>query len=66
MRRIISKVIRSWTAWRDYRRLSRVLPAVVERRNRLQTLRKQHRPVKPIIEQNYNDIHAALGYRRVQ
>lgn len=60
MDRLMLIAIQSWNSWRARRRLARALPAVAERKQKLATLRRQHKPTKPIIAENYHDIHAAL------
>ena len=64
MNRLILIAIYTWNSWRAKRRLTRAMPAVAERKQKIATLRRQHKPTKPIIAENYQDIHEALGVRR--
>ncbi|WP_426126257.1 hypothetical protein [Pararhizobium sp. PWRC1-1] len=64
MNRLMLIAIQSWNSWRAKRRLAKALPAVAERKQKIATLRRQHKPTKPIIAENYQDIHEALGVRR--
>lgn len=64
MNRIVRQICDWWKGRIEARKLARALPAVAERKQQIATLRRQHKPTKPIIAENYQDIHEALGVRR--
>lgn len=64
MNRMVRQICNWWKKRTFDRRLARGLPAVAERKQKIATLRRQHKPTKPIIGENYQDIHEALGVRR--
>ncbi len=62
---MIKQICIWWTSVLVARKLRRTMPAVVVRRDeQLPTLRKQHKPTRHVIAQNYREMHDALGLRR--
>jgi hypothetical protein len=66
MNRLMLIAIQSWNAWRAKRRLSRALPAVVERKQKIAALRMKHKSTRLVIAAQRDEIHAALGMRRMR
>jgi hypothetical protein len=60
MNRMVRQICDWWKKRIFDRRLARGLPDVAARKKQIQLRRRQHKPTKPIIAENYQDIHAAL------
>lgn len=64
MNRTIRQICDWWKKTIADRRLSRGLPSVAERKQKIAALRSRHRSTKSIIAEQCHDIHEALGMRR--
>lgn len=58
--RRIRKAIREWQDWRRRRVLSRVIPEIMDRKQRIAAARVKHRKIKPIVIEQQREMTALL------
>jgi hypothetical protein len=61
--KLITKCLRAYQAWNDRKRMARVMPDIIERRNLIEKNRRRHRRNRALLVEQRNEMTRMLRGR---